>query len=138
MVDWQRHGSALQAGEADDDVLGERDLNFEEAAIIEDLTDDGFDIIGFGGIRWYQVAQGEATSVSRVLCALDRRSIHVVQWQMANQITSQVDRLLIAFRCEVGYARLRSMGHGSTEILECDLLVGDRLDDLWSGDEHVS
>ena len=78
------HGSALQAGEADDDVLGEREL--EEAAIIEDLTDDGFDIIGFGGIRWYQVAQGRATSVSRVLCALDRR------WSCCSMADGQPDQ----------------------------------------------
>ena len=44
---------------------------------------------------------------------------------------------LLVLGGEVGDARLRVVGHRPAQLLELDLLAGDRLDHLGAGDEHV-
>ena len=66
-----------------------------------------------------------------------RRQLEVVLGQEGEQVADVLEALLLVLGGEVADAGLRVVGHRAAELLELDLLAGDRLDHVGAGDEHV-
>ena len=128
---------AVEAGEADDDVLGEVLVDLEELAVVDDQRDHVAHVVGL-------LRVGRDDRVERLVHALGvvvgldpRRHLEVVERQEADQVADVLEARLLVLGGEVGDPRLRVVGHRPAQLLELDLLAGDRLDHLGAGDEHV-
>ena len=66
-----------------------------------------------------------------------RRRLEVVGGQEAHQVADVLEAALLVLGGEVGDARLRVVAHRPAQLLELDLLAGDRFDHFGAGDEHV-
>jgi hypothetical protein len=67
----------------------------------------------------------------------DRRRVHVVARQVAQQVLDDVECVLLVSAHHVGHAGLAVVRAGAPELLELHVLAGDGLDDVGTGDEHV-
>ena len=66
-----------------------------------------------------------------------RRLLQVVRRQERQQVAHVLEARLLVGRDEGGHAGLGGVAHGAAELLERDLLAGDRLHHVGPGDEHV-
>ena len=66
-----------------------------------------------------------------------RRLLEVVLRQEREQVAAVLEARVLVLGGEVRDAGLRVVGHRAAELLEVDLLAGDRLDHVGAGDEHV-
>ena len=78
-----------------------------------------------------------AEAIGIVAEIVDRRLFEVVGRQEAEQEPHVVEACLLVVGDERRHARLRRVRHGAAELLERDLLTGDRLHDVGARDEHV-
>ena len=67
----------------------------------------------------------------------DQRVVEVVGRQVGQQRLDVPDRVLLGRREIVRVAGERVVGTGAAQLLEPDVLAGDRLDHVRAGDEHV-
>ena len=118
-------------------VHGVIGLDFQKASIVKHFTYDICHIVGFVGVFWNHVGQGIAGAVGVIRRLSNRCSIHVVRRKHIAEITRQLNGCIIAFSGKMRDTRFRCMCHGTTQVFERNDLVRDRLDDLWTGDEHV-
>ena len=77
------------------------------------------------------------TSSVELLVAEDRRLLEVVRGQVGQQRLDVLDRVLLVGAHVVGDTGLGVVGAGAAELLDADVLAGDGLDDVGTGDEHV-
>ncbi len=133
------HGAALHPAEADQEVRGVQRLHLEELTVVEHLVDDLMHVIGdIRAVRDDRVQEPVAViDVQVVLLAVDRRVLHVVGGQIGQQRLDVLDGVLFVGAHVVRIARGRIVRAGAAELLEADILAGDGLDDVRSGDEHV-
>ncbi len=66
-----------------------------------------------------------------------RRHLEVVLRQERHQVARVLEQRVLVVGRQVGDARLGVVRHRAAQLLERDLLAGDRLDDVGPGDEHV-
>ena len=123
--------------EAAHDVLRPVRLHFHEAAVVEDLADDVHHVIGLVGLVREDGIQRFADAVDGIAAALLWGLLHVVERQQVHEVPGEVDGACVVLCGKVRDAGLRAVGHRSAEVFESHHFVGDRLDDLGSGDEHV-
>ena len=136
---------AVDAAEADDDVLRVTRLNFQELVVIENAGDDLMHVVrlvrrvGDQGVQ-FEVLLGEVV-LDRARMrwrGMPRRLGVVVGRQVAQQLAHIVERVLLAGGDVVRGAGLRHVGLRAAEFLHGDVLTGDGLDDVGSGDEHLA
>ncbi len=130
-------GMAAEAGEAADDVLRVALVDLHEVAVVDDMADDRLDVVGLRRrVRDDRVELGRA-AVAGVVGAHDRHGLEVVLRQEREQVAGLVAERVLVVGDEVGDARALRVRVGAAEVLERDLLAGDRAHDLGPGDEHV-
>lgn len=71
-------------------------------------------------------------------CGVARRLRVVVGRQVGQQVAHVVEGVLLAGGDVVHGARLGHVGVGAAQFLHGDVLTGDGLDDVGSGDEHLA
>jgi hypothetical protein len=128
---------AAEAREAADDVLRVERLQLEERTVVDDGLDHALDVVRLvRGVRDQRVELGRLT-VGRVRRRGVRRRLEVVLRQERQQVSGVVDACALVRSDEMGDPGLRRVRRRAAEILERDVLPGDRLHDVGAGDEHV-
>ena len=128
---------SVEAGEADDDVLGVMLLHLEEVAVVDHAVDHVLDVVGqvrLGGNQRVELFVG---AIDRIGAGLARRIFEIVRRHEAEQLANHAEAFGVVVRQEVRHARLLVVRHGAAEFVFRDLFVRDRLDDVRAGDEHV-
>ena len=128
---------AVEARESDDDVLGVVLVHLEEVAVIDDAGDDVFDVVGQVGLGGDDGVERFVGAVDGVGAGLARRVFEIVRGDEAEAARAPCETFGIVVGEEVGDAGFGVVGHGSAELVLGDLFVGDGLDDVGAGDEHV-
>ena len=130
--------ASSHASEADDDVLGEVRSNLEEVLMVADWLDDILDVIRDVWIRRNDTFEFVTFASDLVGHRVDRRILHVVVRQEADEFADSHEALLVAVAHELAHARLGRVNVGSTEGLLVALLLSDLLHHVRTCDEHLS
>ena len=93
---------------------------------------------GWFGAGGQEVVERRAQPVGVVAGVDVRRLLEVVRRQEAEQEAHVVEAGLLVGRHERGDTALGGVAHRPAELLERDLLAGDRLHHVGAGDEHVA
>ena len=130
--------AALDAAEADEDVGREQLLDLEELLVVEDGGDHVVHVVGLvRAVRDERVERpvevGEL-HVGRLVVL--RRRVEVVLREVGQHRLDVLDGVLLVGGHVVGVARLGVVGARAAEVLHRDVLAGDGLDHVGSGDEH--
>ncbi len=135
---------ALDAAVADHDVGGEQLHHLEELFVVEDRPDDLVHVVGLVGAvgderveAAVEVGDLEVGTPSRRHSVVRRGVVEVVLRQVGQQRLGVLQRVLLVGAHVVGVARLGVVRPGAAELLHGDVLAGDGLDHVGTGDEHV-
>jgi len=135
----------VDTAEADDHVHRAPGLHLEELVVIEDAADDLVHVVGLvrrvgdQGVE-FEVLRGQIV-LDRAGGSRDRqagRLSTVVAGQVGEQIFDVLECVLFVGGDIVGRARAHHVGLGATEVFHGDVLAGDGLDDVRSGDKHLT
>ncbi len=77
-------------------------------------------------------------SALRNRCGVARRVGEVVGRQVAEELAHPVEGVLLTRRDVMQRAGFRHVRVGAAELFHRDVFAGDRLDDVWAGDEHLA
>ena len=89
------HRLAIEAGEADDDVLGVAGEQLEEPALVDHLADYLAHVVGHVGVRWYRLGEAFALPVPLVAAGhLDGFCQRVVR-QVGEDLRCDVDGIAL-------------------------------------------
>ena len=129
---------AAHVGEADDEVLGEVLMHFEELAVVDDGVDDVFHVVGLVGVLGDDGVEVVLQTVDGVFGGHHGSLLEVVAGDVAHQLADELDGAFLGLADEVGHAALGGMHHGAAELVDGDVLAGDGLHHLGAGEEHVA
>ena len=130
-------GVAVDAGEPAHDVAGPERVDLEELAVVDDLGDHLLHVVRLVRRVGDQVDDAVARAVGGVVGLVVRRVLEVVGREERQQVAHLRQRGLLVVVHERGDARLRRVRERAAELLLGDVLAGDRLHDVGTGDEHV-
>ena len=128
---------AVQAREAADDVLGVVLVDLEELLVVDDQLDHVAHVIRLVGVVGHDVVELGVHALGVVGRLHARRALEVVLRQEAQQVAAVLQARVLVLGGELRDAGLGVVRHRAAELLEADLLAGDRLDHVGPGDEHV-
>ena len=127
----------IEPREAADEVLGPALVHLEELTVVDDPCDDVLHVVRLGGVVGNQRVELGVLPRRRIGRFRVRRRVDVVLGQEREQVARVLEARLLARRDEVGHARFRRVRGRAAELLEGDLLAGDRLHHVGPRDEHV-
>ena len=131
-------GAAVQARKADDEIFREVLVDFEEVAVVDDGVNGVLDVVGLLGIVGDQRVERRVAAIGGIGCwrgAADLPRLFEGRKLISSRIMAQA--IGVVAGDEVSHAAGGVVGHGAAEFLLGDFLVGDGLDDVGAGDEHV-
>lgn len=145
LVGHDADGAALDAAEADDDVLRVTGLDFQELVLVEDPGDDLVHVVRLvRRIRdqrvELEILGGQVVLDGALGCRHRevRRVGVVVRRQVAQQVADILEGVLLSGGDVVRGAGLAHMGVGAAQLFLGDVLAGDSLDHVGAGDEHLA
>ncbi len=138
LVGDEADGAAGDAAEAGDDVFRERFGDFEEVALVHDLQDQFLHVVGLVRIVGDQRVQRHVDPADVVKARPFRHAVGVVGRQEVDQPAHLQQRLDVVLERAVGDRGARGVHGGAAEFFGGDDLVGDGLDHVGPGDEHVA
>ncbi len=112
-------------------------MNLHEVTVINDRVDDILHIVRFVGVIGNHRVQGILYTCGIILALLDGSLFHVVLRDEADKTANLLHGLLLSSGNEVGYTRLGGMNAGTAQLLNGNVLTGNALYNLRSGDEHI-
>jgi hypothetical protein len=113
-----------------------RDL--EEVALVEHLPDQLVHVVGLVGVSRDQHVEAVLDPVPRIVARPFRDAAAVVARQEGEELARGEQRLDIVLERAVGDAGLGRVRDRPAQLFLRDHLVGDGLDHLRPGDEHVA
>lgn len=133
------HRAALDPAEAGEDVRREQRLRLEELGVVQDVFDHAVHVVRLvGAVRDQRVQLAVLVRQLQVRVLGERGGLaEVVRRQVGEKGLDVLDRVLLVARHVVRDTGGAVVGAGTAELLEADVLAGDGLDDVGSGDEHV-
>ena len=129
--------TAVEPGEADDNVFREVLLHFEEIAVVDHGVDHILHVIRQIRLRGHDAVERGVGSVDWVSARLARRVVQVVGRHEAQQLAHHRQTLGVIVGEKVRHARGFVVGHRSAELLFGDFLVRHRFNYIGASDEHV-
>ena len=130
-------GAAVEAREADDDIFRVVFVDFEEFGIVGDRVDHVLHVVGLLRIFRDERVEGGRRAVPGIVRGLARRIVQIVRRQIAEKFADHGQTFGVVAGNEMGDAAGGVVGHRAAQLLLGDFLVGDGLDDVRAGDEHV-
>ena len=112
-------------------------LNLKEVAIIHHSLDDIFHFVGEIGLVGDNRIELLIHAVDGIGARLTWRIVQVIRWNEAEQFANHGQAFGVILSHEVGNARGLVVSVRAAELVLGDFFVGDCLDDVRSGDEHV-
>ena len=106
LVGHDADGLAVEAGEADDDILGVVALYLEELTVVDDGTDDLIHVVWTVGRVGNNLVERILETVDGVVALHQRRLFEVVLGDEAEELADDSESLLAVLGCEVGHAAL--------------------------------
>ena len=137
LVGHNAHRLAFDADESGDDIGGEILLNLEEIALVGNLRDQFFHVVGLVRIVGHQRVQAGFQARRIIEERADRGLFAIVQRQEVDQAAGFGQRFDVILEGTVGDAGLLRMGRGTAQFLGADHLVRHGLDHIGAGDKHV-
>ena len=131
-------GLAVEARESDDDVLRVVLVDLEEIAVVDDRVNDVLHVVGHVRLVGNYRVELLVDAVDRIGAGLARRVVEIVGRNETQQLAHHGEALGVVAAQEVGDAGGFVVGVRAAELVFGDLFVGDRLDDVGAGDEHVA
>ena len=131
-------GAAIHAREPDHDVLREMLVHFEKIAVIHYAMNDVLDVVWQGGVGGHQGIELGVHAVDGVFGSAARRIVAIVLGQVTEQLANHAQAVGIILGDEVADAADAVMRHGTAQPFLGDVFMGDGLDDVGTGDEHVA
>ncbi len=130
--------ASVQAGKPDHHVAGERFLDLEKLPVVDDALDDFQHVIGRLGSFRDNLADVHVDAV-RVVIRFDTGwFFEITLRQVGQQFPHHGQRFFVVGSLEVRHAAVGVVLGRPAERLLGHAFVGDRLDDLRAGDEHVA
>ena len=122
----------------DQDVRRPARLVLEERAVVDDVVDDVVHVVREARVGGDDVVKGAIHPVGRI-GRLDPRWVAQVVLRKERQDAPRgVEGLGFIRRRQVSHAALRRVGDGTAEEFGIDFLMGHRLHDVRTRDEHVA
>jgi hypothetical protein len=118
-------------------VLGEVLVDLEELAVVDDVTHHVAHVVGLVRAVRDDVVELGIHPVRIVGRHDARRRLHVVLRQERQEVARVLEAVVLVVEGEMRDPGLRVVRHRTAELLELDLLAGDRPDHVGAGDEHV-
>lgn len=133
------HRIALDPAEAGEDVRREQGLGLQELAVVQHMLDRGVHVVRLvRRVRDQRVQLAVLVADRQVRLLREGRGLgEVVRRQVRQQRLDVLDGVLLVARHVVRHTRGGVVRTGTAELLEGDVLAGDRLDDVGTRDEHV-
>ena len=128
------HRLAAQAGQADDDGLGEVGLQLHERAHVEYAGDDFGDVVALVAVLGHLEAEAGRVPVHVAV----QPPIPAVGGDHADQPPDLHEALQLGVGADVGHAAVRAVHYRAAQGLAGDGLAGDGVDHLRAGDEHLA
>ena len=129
---------SADAAEPCDDVRRVERLDFEEVAVIENRADDCVHIVRFVGRLGNNAVELVHQTLGVIIGCVARRVVHVVLRQVREKGLGKVVHVIFVRRDQMRNAALDGMRGRAAEFFERDLFTGNGLDDLRTGDEHLT
>lgn len=130
-------GAAIHATESAQNVGSILRHDLEERVLVDDLLDQSLHVVRQVRVVRDDITQTLFLTVARIRGGLRLRLVAVVQWQVLIELTQLLQGNHIVVEGTMGHTRDGSVGLGTTKIFLADVLVGDGLHDVGTGDEHV-
>ena len=131
------HGASVEPREADDKILREVLVHFEESAIVRDGMDYVLHVVRLLRVFGDHGVQAGVLAVGRVGRGAPRRVFEIVRREIADQFPDHGEAFGIVPRDEMRDAAFGVVRHGAAEFVLRYFLVRDRADHIRAGDEHV-
>ncbi len=129
---------ATQAGKTDDDIGRVLRLDLVEDALVDNAAHDLFHIVGLVRAVGHDRVEFRVGAQRIILARQERRVFHVVLGQVAEHLAHEQQRLRLVFADDMADAAAHRVDGCAAQLLEGDILMRHRLDDLWPGDEHIA
>ena len=137
LVGYDTYTLTIETCETNDNVLGELRLHLEEFTIVYYSTNHLVHVVSLVGVLGDNLIQAVLHTVDGVVSGLERSSLHVVGWDIAQQGLQHLNAFLLSSCSEVCNTRLCSVNAGTTQMLLIDILTSNGLYNLRTGQEHV-
>src|SRR6266478_85398 len=129
--------SAIEARKTYDDILGEMFVDFEEVRVVDDGVNGVLDVVGLLRIIGDEGVERFIAAVGGIGSGAARRIVYIVGRKKAEQLANHCEAVGVVGSDEVRDAAGGVVSHGAAEFFLGDFLVGDGLNDVGTGDEHV-
>ena len=123
--------------EPDDDVAANSSWTSRNSTVVDHVRDQALDVVGLVRVDGNQFGEHFFAAIRGVGAVGRRRILQVVARQEREQVTNAQQTCGVVGHREVADPALGCMRRRTAELLLGDLLVGDGLDDVGTGDEHV-
>jgi hypothetical protein len=128
---------ARKAGWFDDDIFRVVFVDFEKFGVIGEGVDYVFDVIGLLRIFGNERVQRGHDAIPRIAGGFSRRVVQIIGRQVAEKLADHGQTLGIVAGDKMRDAAGGVVRHGAAQFLLGDFFMGDSLDDVRAGDEHV-
>ncbi len=128
----------IEAGKTGDDVLGELRLHLEELTIVGDCRNHLIHVVGLVGVVGQNLVEQVGLAVDGIGALYAGSLLSVVGRNVAQELLDHLHALLLGLGREAGHTALAGVNAGATEVLGVDVLAGDGLHHLRTGEEHVA
>jgi len=129
---------AVEPRKPDYDVRGKSRVHLHEGAAVHHILDHPQHVIGLVAVRRDDGVQALLSTDGAVLRLNKGRILQVVLRKVTQELAHHVQRCLFIVGRKVRHPTLGSMHASPAQLLERDFFVGDGLDDLGPGNEHVA
>ena len=127
----------VDAGKADQDVLGVIGLEFKEVAIVHGFDDELLHVVGLVGILGHQGVQAQVHAIDWVAALAHRGFFFVVQRQVVEQAAQHEQRLHVVLKRHVSHTALGGVRQRAAQLFGRHLFVRHRFHHIGAGHEHV-
>ena len=128
---------AADPAEADDDVLGEVLVHFQEIPVIHQAADDGLDVQGRAVVAGNQVAHAFVRAQVKRGVQLVGRFFRVVGGKEGKEPLQDVQGVRVAVRHEVDVAGHGGVDGRGADVVHRALFIRDLFNHLGTGDVHA-
>ncbi len=131
-------GTAIEPRKSNHKILRVKFVNLKKISIVGNGVNDVLDVVGNIRFRRHKRVQRWFRAIRRIACGTLRHILQIVGGKKRQQFTHQQQALLIVVRKKLSDTADTVMRIGAAELLLRHFFVGDGLENIRSGNEHVA
>ncbi len=113
-------------------------MNLKEFSVVDNGVDDVFHIISLVGVLRNDGIEAVLETVDRILGGHIGSLLEIVGGDIADDITDELESLLLSLADEMGNARFSGVNHSTAKLIGSDILAGNGLHNLRTSEEHIA